>query len=89
MEAIGQLTGGIAHDFNNLLAVISSSVDVLSTGLQNPRDTKMLERMQRGPTRCHVDTATVVIRLSATLEGGKIQFKYADWRLRSRSSPCG
>jgi PAS domain S-box-containing protein len=47
MEAIGQLTGGIAHDFNNLLAVLSSSLDVFSTRLQDPRDIKMLESMQR------------------------------------------
>jgi PAS domain S-box-containing protein len=51
MEAIGQLTGGIAHDFNNLLAIISSSLDVLSTRLHDARDIKMLESMQRAVTR--------------------------------------
>jgi PAS domain S-box-containing protein len=51
MEAIGQLTGGIAHDFNNLLAVLSSSLDVFSTRLQDPRDIKMLESMQRAIQR--------------------------------------
>ena len=47
MEAIGQLTGGIAHDFNNLLAVLSSSLDVLSTRLRNQYDLRILESMQR------------------------------------------
>ena len=51
MEAIGQLTGGIAHDFNNLLAVISSSVDVLTTRAQNYADTKVLDAMRRAVER--------------------------------------
>ena len=51
MEAIGQLTGGIAHDFNNLLAVISSSLDVLSTRAQKHADTKVLEAMRRAVER--------------------------------------
>ncbi|MEN3366866.1 MAG: hypothetical protein V7606_4140 [Burkholderiales bacterium] len=51
MEAIGQLTGGIAHDFNNLLAVMSGSLDVLSTRLHDPRDLKMLDSMQRSVDR--------------------------------------
>lgn len=51
MEAIGQLTGGIAHDFNNLLAVMSSGLDVLTTRLQDPRDIKMLQTMQRAVDR--------------------------------------
>ncbi len=51
MEAIGQLTGGIAHDFNNLLAVISSSVDVLATRVQNYADTKVLDAMRRAVER--------------------------------------
>ena len=51
MEAIGQLTGGIAHDFNNLLAVISSSVDVLTTRAQNYADTKVLDAIRRAVER--------------------------------------
>jgi len=51
MEAIGQLTGGIAHDFNNLLAVISSSLDVLSTRAQKHADTKVLDAMRRAVER--------------------------------------
>jgi PAS domain S-box-containing protein len=51
MEAIGQLTGGIAHDFNNLLAVISSSVDVLTTRAQNYADTKLLDAIRRAVER--------------------------------------
>jgi PAS domain S-box-containing protein len=51
MEAIGQLTGGIAHDFNNLLAVMSSSLDVLSTRLPNESDIKILRGMQRAVER--------------------------------------
>ena len=51
LEAIGQLTGGIAHDFNNLLAVISSSVDVLTTRAQNYADTKLLDAMRRAVER--------------------------------------
>jgi PAS domain S-box-containing protein len=51
MEALGQLTGGIAHDFNNLLAVLTNSLDVLSTRLKDPRDMKMLESMQRAVSR--------------------------------------
>jgi PAS domain S-box-containing protein len=51
MEAIGQLTGGIAHDFNNLLAVMSSSLDVLSTRPQDPSNVKMLESMRRAVDR--------------------------------------
>jgi PAS domain S-box-containing protein len=51
MEAIGQLTGGIAHDFNNLLAVMSSSLDVLSTRPQEPPNPRMLESMRRAVER--------------------------------------
>ena len=51
MEAIGQLTGGVAHDFNNLLAIISSSLDVLSTRLRDPGNLKMLESMRRAVER--------------------------------------
>jgi PAS domain S-box-containing protein len=51
MEAIGQLTGGIAHDFNNLLAVMSSSLDLLSTRLREDNDVRLLESMQRAVTR--------------------------------------
>ncbi|MFT4432325.1 PAS domain S-box protein [Caballeronia sp. 15715] len=51
MEAIGQLTGGVAHDFNNLLSVISSSVDVLATRIQNYADKKVLDAVRRAVER--------------------------------------
>lgn len=35
MEAIGQLTGGIAHDFNNLLQIISGSLDLMSSRIDD------------------------------------------------------
>jgi PAS domain S-box-containing protein len=51
MEAIGQLTGGVAHDFNNLLSVISSSVEVLATRIQNYADKKVLDAVRRAVER--------------------------------------
>jgi PAS domain S-box-containing protein len=51
IEAIGQLTGGIAHDFNNLLSVVSSSVDVLATRIQNYADKKVLDAVRRAVER--------------------------------------
>jgi PAS domain S-box-containing protein len=51
LEAIGQLSGGIAHDFNNMLAVMASGLDVLSTRLRDPRDLKMLEKIQAAVER--------------------------------------
>ena len=31
MDAIGQLTGGIAHDFNNILTVITGTIEILAS----------------------------------------------------------
>ena len=51
MEAIGQLTGGIAHDFNNLLGVLSTSVDILTTRLQEAGERRILDSMRRAIDR--------------------------------------
>ncbi|WP_133478721.1 ATP-binding protein [Cognatilysobacter segetis] len=35
LEAIGKLTGGVAHDFNNLLTVISGSLQLLESSVED------------------------------------------------------
>jgi PAS domain S-box-containing protein len=46
MEAIGQLTGGIAHDFNNLLTVISGTLEMIESRLDNEELRVLLREAQ-------------------------------------------
>lgn len=47
MEAIGQLTGGIAHDFNNILASILGYSELILEILQNSKEPKLKQYMER------------------------------------------
>ena len=51
MEAMGQITGGVAHDFNNLLNVITNGLAILQTRNSDPKDSKVIDSMQRAAQR--------------------------------------
>lgn len=50
IEALGQLTGGIAHDFNNLLQAISSSIQLIERGADDPERVMKWSGMAREAT---------------------------------------
>lgn len=51
MEAVGQLAAGIAHDFNNLLAAITSTVELVSDDVTDPRTREDLDEIRHAARR--------------------------------------
>jgi PAS domain S-box-containing protein len=51
LEAIGQLTGGIAHDFNNLLLVVAGNAEMLRAGINEERQVRALDAIERASQR--------------------------------------
>jgi len=52
LDAIGQLTGGIAHDFNNLLTIMSGSLQLLESELdERPEATELIASALRSVAR--------------------------------------
>ena len=51
LESVGMLAAGIAHDLNNVLAPIMLTAPMLRGHMPTPRDTRMLDMIERSATR--------------------------------------